>query len=26
VRNGPKEEHVSCNLMWIVVCGIPKKR
>ncbi|KAJ7912586.1 hypothetical protein B0H13DRAFT_2327305 [Mycena leptocephala] len=26
VRNGPKEEHVSCNLMWIVVCGIPKNR
>ncbi|KAJ7132916.1 hypothetical protein C8R46DRAFT_1235464 [Mycena filopes] len=25
VKQGPKEEHVSCNLLWIIVCGIPKR-
>ncbi|KAJ7040998.1 hypothetical protein C8F04DRAFT_947813, partial [Mycena alexandri] len=24
VKSGPKEEHVSPNLLWVMVCGVPK--
>ncbi|KAJ7047834.1 hypothetical protein C8F04DRAFT_1172318 [Mycena alexandri] len=24
--SGPKRPHVSCNLLWVIVCGILKKR
>ncbi|KAJ7698789.1 hypothetical protein B0H16DRAFT_1484344 [Mycena metata] len=24
VKSGPKEEHVSANLLWVMVCGVPK--
>lgn len=22
--SGPKVAHLSCNLLWAIVCGIPK--
>jgi hypothetical protein len=26
LRGKAKVEHVSCNLLWIMVCGTPKKQ